>query len=161
MELGFNTEAQMVDHKRIHHVGDENSNANQIHRFPPPNPPLSNSSHMHPTQYQFIIDGWWIVIGLLENVKNIFAKVLDRKDVQSLSEYRPSYLFLLRARVMEEGTEKEVSAITSFIAGQLMMFISIYYAPLHLALDSVFSGNQKKIFQQRCWTTKYESEAES
>nr|YP_009335476.1 hypothetical chloroplast RF19 [Oziroe biflora]AEX94021.1 hypothetical chloroplast RF19 [Oziroe biflora]APO12534.1 hypothetical chloroplast RF19 [Oziroe biflora] len=46
----------------------------------------------------------------------------------------PSYLFLLRARVMEEGTEKEVSATTGFITGQLMMFISIYYAPLHLAL---------------------------
>uniref|UniRef100_A0AAU7ANI8 Ycf1 protein n=1 Tax=Triphora wagneri TaxID=2594492 RepID=A0AAU7ANI8_9ASPA len=46
----------------------------------------------------------------------------------------PSYLFLLQARVMEEGTEKEVSATTGFIAGQLMMFISIYYAPLHLAL---------------------------
>nr|YP_010604992.1 Ycf1 [Paphiopedilum vietnamense]YP_010604997.1 Ycf1 [Paphiopedilum vietnamense]WAN80002.1 Ycf1 [Paphiopedilum vietnamense]WAN80007.1 Ycf1 [Paphiopedilum vietnamense] len=46
----------------------------------------------------------------------------------------PSYLFLLRARVMEEGTEKEISATTGFIAGQLMMFISIYYAPLHLAL---------------------------
>nr|AFM83400.1 hypothetical chloroplast RF19 [Corallorhiza striata var. vreelandii] len=47
----------------------------------------------------------------------------------------PSYLFLLRARVMEEGIEKEVSATTGFIVGQLMMFISIYYAPLHLALD--------------------------
>nr|QCW93791.1 Ycf1 protein [Erismadelphus exsul] len=49
----------------------------------------------------------------------------------------PSYLFLLRARVMEEGeegTEKKVSATTGFIAGQLMMFISIYHAPLHLAL---------------------------
>nr|YP_009891396.1 Ycf1.2 [Aphragmus nepalensis]QKK37769.1 Ycf1.2 [Aphragmus nepalensis] len=49
----------------------------------------------------------------------------------------PSYLFLLRARVMdegEEGTEKKVSATTGFIAGQLVMFISIYYAPLHLAL---------------------------
>nr|YP_009326048.1 Ycf1 [Citrullus lanatus]YP_009348090.1 Ycf1 [Citrullus lanatus subsp. mucosospermus]APD52540.1 Ycf1 [Citrullus lanatus]APW82776.1 Ycf1 [Citrullus lanatus subsp. mucosospermus]APW82861.1 Ycf1 [Citrullus lanatus subsp. mucosospermus]APW82946.1 Ycf1 [Citrullus lanatus]APW83031.1 Ycf1 [Citrullus lanatus] len=46
----------------------------------------------------------------------------------------PSYLFLLRARVMEEGTEKKVSATTGFITGQLMMFISIYYAPLHLAL---------------------------
>ncbi|GAY34424.1 hypothetical protein CUMW_282570, partial [Citrus unshiu] len=30
--------------------------------------------------------------------------------------------------------EKKVSATTGFIAGQLMMFISIYYAPLHLAL---------------------------
>nr|YP_009269935.1 hypothetical chloroplast RF19 [Neottia acuminata]ANT72847.1 hypothetical chloroplast RF19 [Neottia acuminata] len=46
----------------------------------------------------------------------------------------PSYLFLLRARVMKEGTEKEVSATTGFLVGQLMMFISIYYAPLHLAL---------------------------
>nr|YP_010381271.1 hypothetical protein RF1 [Artabotrys pilosus]YP_010381292.1 hypothetical protein RF1 [Artabotrys pilosus]UDH59869.1 hypothetical protein RF1 [Artabotrys pilosus]UDH59890.1 hypothetical protein RF1 [Artabotrys pilosus] len=49
----------------------------------------------------------------------------------------PSYLFLLRARVMEEeeGTEKLVAATTGFIMGQLMMFMSIYYAPLHLALD--------------------------
>nr|QUJ10318.1 Ycf1 protein [Garcinia anomala] len=49
----------------------------------------------------------------------------------------PSYLFLLRARVIEEGeerSEKKVSATTGFITGQLMMFISIYYAPLHLAL---------------------------
>nr|QGX43681.1 hypothetical protein RF1 [Rhizophora mucronata] len=49
----------------------------------------------------------------------------------------PSYLFLLRARVIEEGeegTEKKVSATTGFITGQLMMFISIYYAPMHLAL---------------------------
>nr|YP_010451016.1 Ycf1 protein [Eleutharrhena macrocarpa]UTV00797.1 Ycf1 protein [Eleutharrhena macrocarpa] len=47
----------------------------------------------------------------------------------------PYYLFLLRARLMEEGTEKEVSATTGFITGQLLMFISIYYAPLHLALS--------------------------
>nr|QVY57426.1 hypothetical protein Ycf1 [Mucuna sempervirens] len=46
----------------------------------------------------------------------------------------PSYLFLLRARVVEEGTEKKISATTGFITGQLIMFISIYYAPLHLAL---------------------------
>uniref|UniRef100_A0A7N0TC29 Translocon at the inner envelope membrane of chloroplasts 214 n=1 Tax=Kalanchoe fedtschenkoi TaxID=63787 RepID=A0A7N0TC29_KALFE len=46
----------------------------------------------------------------------------------------PSYLFFLRAQVMEEGTEKKVSATTGFITRQLMMFISIYYAPLHLAL---------------------------
>nr|YP_010475721.1 hypothetical protein RF1 [Corydalis stricta]UVH70008.1 hypothetical protein RF1 [Corydalis stricta] len=46
----------------------------------------------------------------------------------------PSYLLLLRARVMEEGSEKDVSATTGFLMGQLIMFISIYYAPLHLAL---------------------------
>src|SRR5437667_12576545 len=49
----------------------------------------------------------------------------------------PSYLFLLRAQVMEEGeeaTEKKVSATTGLFTRQLMMFISIYYAPLHLAL---------------------------
>nr|YP_010637834.1 hypothetical chloroplast RF19 [Saxifraga consanguinea]WBQ50476.1 hypothetical chloroplast RF19 [Saxifraga consanguinea] len=46
----------------------------------------------------------------------------------------PSYLFLLRAQVTEEGTQKKVSATTGCIMGQLMMFISIYYAPLHLAL---------------------------
>nr|YP_010832662.1 hypothetical chloroplast RF1 [Astragalus jiuquanensis]WFG52404.1 hypothetical chloroplast RF1 [Astragalus jiuquanensis] len=46
-----------------------------------------------------------------------------------------SYVFLIRARFMEEGTEKQVSATTGFITGQLMMFISIYYAPFHLALS--------------------------
>ncbi|RYR72412.1 hypothetical protein Ahy_A02g006633 isoform B [Arachis hypogaea] len=46
----------------------------------------------------------------------------------------PSYLFLLRARIMQEGTEKKLSATAGFITGQLIMFISIYYAPLHLAL---------------------------
>ncbi|AES99446.1 putative protein TIC214 [Medicago truncatula] len=46
----------------------------------------------------------------------------------------PSYLFLIRARVMDKGTETEITATTGFITGQLMMFISIYYAPLHLAL---------------------------
>nr|AIJ28322.1 hypothetical chloroplast RF19 [Trifolium semipilosum] len=47
----------------------------------------------------------------------------------------PSYLFLIRARVMEEGPETEISATTGFITGQLVMFISIYYAPFHLALS--------------------------
>nr|YP_009458429.1 Ycf1 [Patrinia saniculifolia]AUR44047.1 Ycf1 [Patrinia saniculifolia] len=46
----------------------------------------------------------------------------------------PSYLSLLRAHVVEEGIEKKVSATTGFLMGQLMVFISIYYAPLHLAL---------------------------
>nr|YP_010514197.1 hypothetical protein Ycf1 [Strongylodon macrobotrys]UXL85850.1 hypothetical protein Ycf1 [Strongylodon macrobotrys] len=46
----------------------------------------------------------------------------------------PSYLFLLRARLVENGTEKKISATTGFITGQLIMFISIYYAPLYLAL---------------------------
>nr|AXR87702.1 hypothetical protein RF1 [Paederia scandens]AXR87785.1 hypothetical protein RF1 [Paederia scandens]AXR87869.1 hypothetical protein RF1 [Paederia scandens]AXR87953.1 hypothetical protein RF1 [Paederia scandens] len=46
----------------------------------------------------------------------------------------PSYIFLLWAWVMEKGSEKQISATTGFIMGQLMMFISIYYAPLHLAL---------------------------
>nr|YP_011014266.1 Ycf1 protein [Arenaria przewalskii]WQA10672.1 Ycf1 protein [Arenaria przewalskii] len=46
----------------------------------------------------------------------------------------PSYLFLLRALVIDEGTETKVASTTGFFMGQLMMFISIYYTPLHLAL---------------------------
>nr|YP_010036943.1 Ycf1 protein [Sinocrassula densirosulata]QQW47485.1 Ycf1 protein [Sinocrassula densirosulata] len=76
----------------------------------------------------------------------------------------PSYLFLLRAQVMEEGTERKVSATTGFITGQLMMLISIYYAPLHLALGRphtitvlalphllfhFFWNNQKHFFDSR------------
>ena len=79
----------------------------------------------------------------------------------------PSYLFLLRARFMEEGTEKKVSATTGFIAGQFMMFISIYYVPLHLALGRphtitvlalpyllfhFFWNNHKDFFDYGCTT---------
>nr|QWL16369.1 hypothetical chloroplast RF19 [Plantago elongata]QWL16389.1 hypothetical chloroplast RF19 [Plantago elongata] len=46
----------------------------------------------------------------------------------------PSYLFLLRAQVMEKGMEKRVAATTGFISGQFIMFLSIYYPPMHLAL---------------------------
>nr|UDN41615.1 Ycf1 protein [Carpodetus archboldianus] len=49
----------------------------------------------------------------------------------------PSYFFLLRDHLLEEGEEgtKKVAATTGFLMGQLVMFISIYYAPLHLALS--------------------------
>nr|YP_010991643.1 Ycf1 protein [Strobilanthes dalzielii]WOX62036.1 Ycf1 protein [Strobilanthes dalzielii] len=78
---------------------------------------------------------------LLGNLVSLSTKIINSVVVVGLYygflttfSIGPSYLFLLRAEVMEEGTEKKVSATTGFITGQLMMFISIYYAPLHLAL---------------------------
>nr|YP_010616112.1 Ycf1 protein [Nephelium ramboutan-ake]WAU47471.1 Ycf1 protein [Nephelium ramboutan-ake] len=78
---------------------------------------------------------------ILGNLVSLCVKIINSVVVVGLYygflttfSIGPSYLFLLRARVMEKGTEKKVSATTGFIAGQLMMFISIYYAPLHLAL---------------------------
>nr|YP_009460823.1 Ycf1 [Galeopsis tetrahit]AUT82045.1 Ycf1 [Galeopsis tetrahit] len=78
---------------------------------------------------------------LLGNLVSLCMKIINSVVVVGLYygflttfSTGPSYLFLLRAQVMEEGTEKKVSATTGFITGQLMMFISIYYAPLHLAL---------------------------
>nr|YP_010387076.1 hypothetical protein RF1 [Aristotelia fruticosa]UPO67107.1 hypothetical protein RF1 [Aristotelia fruticosa] len=81
---------------------------------------------------------------LLGNLVSLCMKIINSVVVVGLYygflttfSIGTSYLFLLRARVMEEGeegTEKKVSATTGFITGQLMMFISIYYAPLHLAL---------------------------
>nr|YP_010558887.1 hypothetical protein RF1 [Euphorbia scheffleri]UED20244.1 hypothetical protein RF1 [Euphorbia scheffleri] len=81
---------------------------------------------------------------ILGNLVSLCMKILNSVVVVGLYygflttfSMGPSYLFLLRARVIEEGeegTEKKVSATTGFITGQLMMFISIYYAPLHLAL---------------------------
>nr|YP_009994348.1 Ycf1 protein [Cuscuta africana]QNP08473.1 Ycf1 protein [Cuscuta africana] len=49
---------------------------------------------------------------------------------------KPSYLFLLRALVLEKetNTNNRVAATTGFIIGQLTRFLSIYYAPLYLAL---------------------------
>nr|YP_010463498.1 hypothetical chloroplast RF1 [Galium spurium]UUL70410.1 hypothetical chloroplast RF1 [Galium spurium] len=78
---------------------------------------------------------------LLGNLVSLCMKIINSAVVVGLYygflttfSIGPSYLFLLRAQVMEEGTEKKVSATTGFITGQLMMLISIYYAPLHLAL---------------------------
>nr|WKV26342.1 hypothetical chloroplast RF1 [Paeonia delavayi var. lutea] len=78
---------------------------------------------------------------LLGNLVSLCMKIINSVVVVGLYygfmttfSIGPSYLFLLQARVMEEGTEKKVSATAGFITGQLMMFISIYYAPLHLAL---------------------------
>nr|YP_010242717.1 Ycf1 [Impatiens linearisepala]QTJ25850.1 Ycf1 [Impatiens linearisepala] len=81
---------------------------------------------------------------LLGNLVSLCMKIINSVVVVGLYygflttfSIGPSYLFLLRAQVMEgveEGTQKRVSAATGFITGQLMMFISIYYAPLHLAL---------------------------
>nr|YP_009715686.1 hypothetical chloroplast RF1 [Schotia brachypetala]QGL08799.1 hypothetical chloroplast RF1 [Schotia brachypetala] len=81
---------------------------------------------------------------ILDNLVALCMKIMNSVVVVGLYygflttfSIGPSYLFLLRARVMEEGeegTEKKVSATTGFITGQLMMLISIYYAPLHLAL---------------------------
>nr|YP_010159027.1 hypothetical chloroplast RF19 [Austrosteenisia blackii]QRG31307.1 hypothetical chloroplast RF19 [Austrosteenisia blackii] len=78
---------------------------------------------------------------ILDNLVSLCMKIINSIVVVGLYygflttfSTGPSYLFLLRDRVMEEGTEKKVSATTGFITGQLMMFISIYYAPLHLAL---------------------------
>nr|YP_009455467.1 hypothetical protein RF1 [Adenolobus garipensis]AUG83463.1 hypothetical protein RF1 [Adenolobus garipensis] len=78
---------------------------------------------------------------ILDNLVSLCMKIINSVVVVGLYygflttfSIGPSYLFLLRARVMEEGTEKKVSATTGFITGQLIMFISIYYAPLHLAL---------------------------
>nr|YP_010428520.1 hypothetical chloroplast RF1 [Tetracera sarmentosa]USO20363.1 hypothetical chloroplast RF1 [Tetracera sarmentosa] len=81
---------------------------------------------------------------LLGNLVSLCMKIINSVVVVGLYygflttfSIGPSYLFLLRAQVMEEGEEgieKKISATTGFITGQLMMFISIYYAPLHLAL---------------------------
>nr|WIL06531.1 hypothetical chloroplast RF1 [Chrysosplenium sp. TY-2022a] len=78
---------------------------------------------------------------LLGNLLSLCMKIINSVVVVGLYygflttfSIGPSYLFLLRAQVMEEGTQKKVSATTGFITGQLVMFISIYYAPLHLAL---------------------------
>nr|YP_009569082.1 hypothetical protein RF1 [Ancistrocladus tectorius]QBC66339.1 hypothetical protein RF1 [Ancistrocladus tectorius] len=78
---------------------------------------------------------------LLDNLVSLCMKIINSVVVVGLYygflttfSIGPSYLFLLRAQVMEEPTEKKVSATTGFFMGQLMMLISIYYTPLHLAL---------------------------
>nr|YP_010620593.1 hypothetical chloroplast RF1 [Phyllanthus niruri]WAX37484.1 hypothetical chloroplast RF1 [Moeroris amara]WAX37738.1 hypothetical chloroplast RF1 [Phyllanthus niruri] len=78
---------------------------------------------------------------ILDNLVSLCMKIINSVVVVGLYygflttfSMGPSYLFLLRARVIEEGTEKKVSATTGFISGQLITLISIYYPPLHLAL---------------------------
>lgn len=104
---------------------------------------------------------------ILENLVFLCMKIMNSIVVVGLYygfmttfSIGPSYLFLLRARLVEEGTEKKISATTGFITGQLIIFMSIYYAPLHLALGRPhtitviaipyllyqFFGNSKKKF---------------
>nr|QBC67513.1 hypothetical protein RF1 [Drosophyllum lusitanicum]QBE87537.1 hypothetical chloroplast RF1 [Drosophyllum lusitanicum] len=78
---------------------------------------------------------------LLDNLLSLCMKIINSVVVVGLYygflttfSIGPSYLFLLRAQVMEEPTEKKVSATTGFFLGQLIMLISIYYTPLYLAL---------------------------
>nr|YP_010513515.1 hypothetical protein Ycf1 [Cleobulia coccinea]UXL85086.1 hypothetical protein Ycf1 [Cleobulia coccinea] len=78
---------------------------------------------------------------LLDNLISLCMKIMNSLVLIGLYygflttfSIGPSYLFLIQARVMEEETEKKISATTGFITGQLMMFISIYYVPFHLAL---------------------------
>nr|YP_010829007.1 Ycf1 protein [Silene olgiana]YP_010829023.1 hypothetical chloroplast RF19 [Silene olgiana]WFF47122.1 Ycf1 protein [Silene olgiana]WFF47138.1 hypothetical chloroplast RF19 [Silene olgiana] len=83
----------------------------------------------------------FVIIG---NLVSLWMKIINSVVVVGLYygflttfSIGPSYLLLLRAQVLaegEEGIEKKVAATTGFIMGQLMMFISIYYTPLHLAL---------------------------
>ncbi|DAD49475.1 TPA_asm: hypothetical protein HUJ06_032076 [Nelumbo nucifera] len=95
---------------------------------------------------------------LLGNLFSLCMKIINSVVVVGLYygflttfSIGPSYLFLLRARVMEEGTEKEVSATTGFITGQLMMFISIYYRlcilfQYRIFLFHFFWNNHKHFF---------------
>uniref|UniRef100_A0AAU7AN65 Protein TIC 214 n=1 Tax=Caroxylon laricinum TaxID=151253 RepID=A0AAU7AN65_9CARY len=81
---------------------------------------------------------------LLGNLLSLGKKIINSVVVVGLYygflttfSIGPSYFFLLRTQVMqegEEGTVKKVAATTGFIMGQLIMFISIYYTPLYLAL---------------------------
>nr|UDH55176.1 Ycf1 protein [Amorpha californica var. napensis] len=80
---------------------------------------------------------------LLDNLVPLCMKIINSVVVVGLYygflttfSIGPSYLFLLRVQLMQERTEKKLSATTGFITGQLMMFLSIYYAPLHLALGT-------------------------
>nr|YP_010463949.1 Ycf1 [Fedia cornucopiae]UUL71301.1 Ycf1 [Fedia cornucopiae] len=47
----------------------------------------------------------------------------------------PSYLFLVRDRVVEDELEKKVSATTGFVMGQFILLLSIFSGPLYLALS--------------------------
>ena len=47
----------------------------------------------------------------------------------------PSFFLLIQTRVLEEGSDKDVASTTGFLVGQLIMLVSVYYFPLHLALS--------------------------
>ncbi|KAK7849640.1 protein tic 214 [Quercus suber] len=107
----------------------------------PPNPMMSPSP-LNAPPINTAAAGVGASASMLGNPVSLCMKIINSVVVVGLYygflttfSIGPSYLFLLRARVIEEGIEKKVSATTGFITGQLMMFISIYYAPLHLALD--------------------------
>nr|YP_010291669.1 hypothetical protein RF1 [Scleria parvula]YP_010291686.1 hypothetical protein RF1 [Scleria parvula]ULQ67676.1 hypothetical protein RF1 [Scleria parvula]ULQ67693.1 hypothetical protein RF1 [Scleria parvula] len=73
--------------------------------------------------------------------KSVFSKLAQSVVVVGLSygflttlSIGPSYFFLMQTRVMEEESEKDIASTTGFVVGQLMMFVSVFYLPMHLAL---------------------------
>ncbi|KAL9280440.1 putative protein TIC214 [Arabidopsis thaliana] len=78
---------------------------------------------------------------ILGNLVSLYMKIINSVIVVGLYyefltifSIGPSYLFLLRVWTKENKDREESIATTCFIAGQLMMFISIYYALLLLVL---------------------------
>jgi len=78
---------------------------------------------------------------ILGNLVSLYMKIINSVIVVGLYyEFLTiffiglSYIFLLRVWTKENKDREESIATTCFIAGQLMMFISIYYALLLLVL---------------------------
>nr|GEV74343.1 cytochrome c biogenesis protein, chloroplastic [Tanacetum cinerariifolium] len=89
-------------------------------------------------------DGATEVLRIQENVTQMMKGSdigIQEKKAKLFNEWERTLLSLSSpsSRYGEE-TEKNVLAIPGFIMGQLIIFISIYYAPLHLALGAVWAN---------------------
>jgi hypothetical protein len=82
----------------------------------------------------------WIVFILIFDVEWLYDHVL--LTLLFACVVHPNFSFA--KRVTEEGPEKEIAVTIRFIIEQLIMFILIYYAPLHLEMASLFLHVQKK-----------------
>ena len=79
---------------------------------------------------------------IIRILKSVFSKLAQSVIVVGLSygflttlAIGPANFFLIKTRVMEEQPERHIASITGFVVGQLMMFVSIFYLPMHLALS--------------------------
>nr|QWL15999.1 hypothetical chloroplast RF19 [Plantago crassifolia]QWL16019.1 hypothetical chloroplast RF19 [Plantago crassifolia] len=83
--------------------------------------------------------GFWTFLSL--NLVPVCIKIFNSEIVFGLyygfiSSFSmgPSFLFLSQALAREEAIEKKAATMSGTLMGQLIMFISIFYAPLHLVL---------------------------
>jgi hypothetical protein len=71
------------------------------------------------------------ILSILYRIKNSVVGVGLYYGFLTTFSVGPGIFLVLRAQVIENESEKRIAALTGFILGQFVLFVSIYYAPMN------------------------------